>query len=267
MFGGASGSGAAAARNIGIRATRGNYISFKDSDDEWLPHKLERQLAVFEQDRQSDYGLVLCDRIAVSSKGERVIRPRINRMTYEDLLYPAAHTVGTEVFFLKRDLIARELYFDERLPALQDWELLLRISRICRIGYVAEPLVRSYRHEGQPHIHTPENVLKAHFIIRHKYAAELNKRPRALNFSHWQIALNYYHLGQMNNVRLHLKAAIRAYHWYPISYLNYIASLFGRQIFGFFLTARRLASILREMVVTVFSFLIQFLNQRKAKEQ
>lgn len=38
-------SGAAAARNTATRAAKGRYISFLDSDDRWLPHKLEAQLA------------------------------------------------------------------------------------------------------------------------------------------------------------------------------------------------------------------------------
>ncbi len=48
-------SGAAVARNKGIEVAEGRYIAFLDSDDLWLPQKLERQLAFM---KANDYSFV-----------------------------------------------------------------------------------------------------------------------------------------------------------------------------------------------------------------
>ena len=48
-------SGPGVARNTGISAAKGRYIAFCDSDDRWMPDKLERQLAYMQQE-----GCALC---------------------------------------------------------------------------------------------------------------------------------------------------------------------------------------------------------------
>ena len=80
----ASNSGAAVARNVAIKAAQGRFIAFLDSDDRWLPHKLERQLA-FMQMNDYSFGFTAYDKINESGKiFEHVGAP--HKVTYFDLL-------------------------------------------------------------------------------------------------------------------------------------------------------------------------------------
>ena len=72
-------SGAAISRNYGLREAKGRYIAFLDSDDIWLPNKLERQLEFIQK---NDYGFVYCDyRICLNGVWEKVIRTAPNKVS------------------------------------------------------------------------------------------------------------------------------------------------------------------------------------------
>lgn len=238
--------GVSAARNTGMMAALGEFIAFQDSDDEWLPDKLEKQLGLFEQDKVGDLGLVLCEYLVVSDERVRRLVPEVDQMKYETLLaHFGAHGEGTQRFLLKRALTATELYFDEKLPAWEEWDLLLRVSRICRVDYVRDALVRYYRHGG-PHVDNPRNRLKARRVLIRKYASEFESRPRAVSLSYWQSALDCHELGRMGSARCYLRAAVKAYPWNPDLHLQFVASLFGRRFFRMVLATRHVVgSLLR----------------------
>ena len=78
-------SGAAVARNTGIEAARGRYIAFLDSDDLWMPHKLERQIGYMEETAAA---FVHSAYERIDEKGrslDQVVRPPA-RIEYQELL-------------------------------------------------------------------------------------------------------------------------------------------------------------------------------------
>jgi glycosyltransferase involved in cell wall biosynthesis len=226
--------GASAARNSGIGIARGEYVAFQDSDTEWLPRKLERQIALFEQDRDGDPGLVTSDHIRVDSHGELICRPLMHTATYEKLLdFGGGALTSCVSLVISKDSAGSELYFDENLPALQDWDLVFRLSPMMRFGYVPEALHKSYRCEG-PYVHNPSNVVKARIILVQKYSKELQARPKSLNRHLETIAVLLSQRGDMRGARRYFKAAIRAYPRRLFHYLAFTLCFTGR--WGFWLS-------------------------------
>jgi len=75
--------GASASRNKGIMRAEGEYISFLDDDDKWMPVKTEKQIKVMEEN--PDVGLVICYSIDKRFSTERINKPIVNP-THKDLL-------------------------------------------------------------------------------------------------------------------------------------------------------------------------------------
>ncbi len=142
----------AAVRNCAMRHARGDYVAFLDSDDEWLPPKLERQVAALRASsslRWSYTGSVIID-----ANGEPCAHAAIrvpHRGAILELLLLHQVSIWTPTVVVERRLVLEVGGFDERLLLFEDYDLWMRLACRSEIDFVDEPLARIRRFHGQHH--------------------------------------------------------------------------------------------------------------------
>lgn len=125
--------GPSAARNAGIRKARAPLIAFLDSDDSYLPDKLECVVAEF--DRRPELDLLVDSFLKVQPSGKQVVRrnPIIEEPSaFRQALFTRRLWKATPAITVRRDAILRAGLFDEGLRWLEDFDLLIRMSELGR---------------------------------------------------------------------------------------------------------------------------------------
>lgn len=132
----------AAARNTGIRASKGDIIALLDDDDIFYPEKLEKQVAFLDANPQ--YDAVYCGR---KQHGKEIIGKYEGDLSKHLLLQTFSPTTPTLVF--RKTTLDKINGFDESFKRHQDYELLLRFFRVGKIGVVPDVLVEIGVNEGE----------------------------------------------------------------------------------------------------------------------
>jgi glycosyltransferase involved in cell wall biosynthesis len=140
--------GGAEARNVGIRNARGAWIALLDDDDEWLPKKLEMQLAAVRLDAGDEQLVVTCQHIHRVEGGADVIRPRRLPRPGEppgEFMFDYLCYFQTSTFVCSKDLMLK-VPFTRNLPFFQDIDWFLRAFRNsdARLIVVEQPLCIYY---------------------------------------------------------------------------------------------------------------------------
>jgi len=176
--------GDAAARNEGIRRSRGRHVAFLDDDDEWFPEKLSCQLAAFEQGGP-DIGLVYTARETVASRGQSGTLETGSPET--DLRW---FRITTSTVMVTRKVIETVGLFDEGILYCSDYDLWIRIFLAgYRLVAVNRPLVKYVVH-GNALSGNPRKVIDGEETL-------LAKHPEFFEQDHRSLGQHYLNLGAL----------------------------------------------------------------------
>lgn len=225
-----SNKGISTARNTGVQAASGKLIAFLDSDDEWKPEKLEKQVMAFLQ-ADDAVGIVYTERFDTVDNihftiPSSIVSKREGNIT-DILLQGSLITLQTAM--IKKVCFESAGLFDVNCIVFEDWEIWLRMSRQYKFKYISEPLV--IIHSDPTEEHASRNF--QHYIgsleyILQKHKAAFYKAPKKV------LARHYYYLASLllrgnrkKEARKYLKLAIRTFTTEPKYYIAYILSVIG----------------------------------------
>lgn len=181
--------GANEARNTGIKISKGELIAFLDSDDKWVDNKLEMVVNAYEK-CPDNYGVIFSSYYIVGKRGisiDNQTKSKGNifyKEIYKDNVSPTSAVV------VKRKCFDKVGCFDKNLPARQDYDMWLRISRYYKFYFIDKPLSYIYRdgHEAissnyKKHIEGTEIVLKK--IYTYLTKSELKQYKKNIDFQQY----------------------------------------------------------------------------------
>lgn len=222
--------GVANLRNQVVERATGPLIAFLDDDDEWLPWKLERQVAALSGNGK---------RFAAMDSGyewrdEHGVRwrhiPKPDRDAYRTAL--AQPILAPSCAIVRRDIYLELGGMLGELDLVEDWDLWIRLAASNEVGVVPEVLVQRRRH-----IAPPESRLKAHRRLLERHLPEIGAQPPAARrkiLAHHDLLIGqcFAEIGDRPRARRYLLRAWRRDPLLLSAPLHLVRAFIGERAFG-----------------------------------
>lgn len=223
----------AVVRNRAVREALGKYIAFMDSDDIWLPSKLDRQIKVMQAQPSNRWCHTQFE--LVDERGHTRHMAAAQGWILNPLL-EAKTVIALPSVMVSRRLLESVGGFDESLTMCEDYDLWLRLAAVTRIVAIHEPLTRVRRHNahyGNPRIALGDGLRVLDKALASNLGARSRKiARRAHSIYSAMLAKHYAGTGlRVESLGLLLKTAPAAWrhpHWWRIAFAAAVSATMPR---------------------------------------
>lgn len=180
-------------RNVGLSKATGKYVALLDSDDEWLPEKLEKQVAKF-NDVSEAVGIIYCG-ATVIHQGYITIQHPILKGSLWPLMLGECY-VGISSTLIRKDCFNKIGEFDEN-SMCPHYDMWIRLAKHYQFDYIPDTLaIYHYTHERFSD--DKLKAIQAKELRLKKYQKDYEKHPAELHRAQLSLALAYGQPGAIN---------------------------------------------------------------------
>jgi glycosyltransferase involved in cell wall biosynthesis len=168
--------GAQAARNIGIKAAKSEWISFLDSDDEWLPNKIIKQVSSLNKYDFDQLTVVHGDCYKKYFNSTKLKYWHLDSIDGKNVYKQLLSKSGTlfPSFLISRQALEKINYLDENIPSYHEWDTAIRLAKYCRFIHINEPLFIYNIHRNTISNNSDKSVQGYQYIIN-KFKEEIKE--------------------------------------------------------------------------------------------
>lgn len=168
--------GVAGARNIGLVASSGEFVSFLDDDDLRLPGSIDQQVRILEQN--ADAALVYAQAIPESPDGQQR-KPYPTEFPQGDVLWELLirNFIPSGSVVFRRDCLSQIGLLDDSIPGIDDWDLWIRIAEVFPVVALERP-VMIWRQSTATSAQGSSNTVKLIDLGRRRFRNDWLRLPR-----------------------------------------------------------------------------------------